>query len=112
MRCVVSKAPQRVLLFEPSANIPVCESSLLQHLLGERPLHIHDELQHLIVGLAREQNLACEQLIHHTPHAPNVQGVVCKKQSDLHTQGSTTKGTQLVVVRRVPTKLFCHLAQL
>ena len=50
----------RVHLHHPRESIPVCESTLLQHLLGEGTLHIHDQLQHLIVSLAWEQDLASE----------------------------------------------------
>jgi len=50
---------------------------LFQHLLGERPLDVHHELQHLVVGVAWEQNLAREQLIQHTTHTPHVHGEVC-----------------------------------
>ena len=57
--------------------LPVCESALFEHLLGEGALHIHDQLQHFVVGLAREQDLASEQLVDHTTHTPDVQGVVC-----------------------------------
>lgn len=58
-------------------DTPVSESSFLQHLLGERPLDVHDQLQHFVVGLAWEQDLASEQLIDDRPHAPDVQGVIC-----------------------------------
>lgn len=59
-------------------SLPVCESTLFQHLLWEGALHIHDQLQHLIVGFAWEQDFAGKQLVDHTTHAPDVQGMVCK----------------------------------
>lgn len=68
-------------MFDHIKPLPVCESALFQHLLWEGTLHVHDQLQHLIVGLAREQDLASEQLIDHTTHTPDVQGVVCRTPS-------------------------------
>ncbi len=62
---------------------PVSKGSLLQHLLGEGPLDIHDQLQHFIVGLAWEQNLASEQLIDDRAHAPDIQGVICSTRQGL-----------------------------
>ena len=64
-------------LCDRSKCLPVCESTLFEHLLGEGALHIHDQLQHLIVGLAWEQDLASEQLVDDTTHTPDVQGMVC-----------------------------------
>ena len=55
---------------------PVSEGSLLQHLLWEGPLDIHDQLQHFVVGLAWEQDLPSEQLIDDRAHAPDIQGVI------------------------------------
>ena len=50
----------RVHLHHAHESIPVCESTLLQHLFREGTLHVHDQLEHLIVSLAWEQDLASE----------------------------------------------------
>lgn len=77
-----------VFLFQRKTHVGVAlkvllmEGAALDHLLGERPLQIHEAPQHLIVGLTREQDLAGEELIDHTANTPNVHGVVCK-----HTPG-------------------------
>ena len=59
---------------------PVSEGSLLQHLLGEGPLDVHDQLQHFIVGLAWEQDLTSEQLIDDRAHAPDIKCVICSSR--------------------------------
>ena len=64
-----------------SNPIPVCEGALLQHLFWEGTFDIHDQLEHFIVCLAREQDLASEQLVDDTTHTPDVQRVVCTHPS-------------------------------
>ncbi len=70
---------------------PVSEGSLLQHLLREGPLDVHDQLQHFIVGLAWEQDLASEQLINDRAHAPDIQGMICSTRQGLVTPRMTKR---------------------
>lgn len=71
-----------VFLFQRKTHVGVAlkvflmESAALDHLLGERPLQIHEAPQHLIVGLTREQDLAGEELIDDTANTPDVHRVV------------------------------------
>lgn len=53
------------------------ELALLQHLLGEWPLGIHHQLQHLIVRAPRKQDAASEELKNHTANAPDIQRMIC-----------------------------------
>ena len=59
--------------------VPVCKDALLEHLLGEGPFDVHHQLEHLVVGLPREQDGPCEQLVDDAPHAPDVQSMICIK---------------------------------
>ena len=72
-----------IFLFQREAHVGVALKVLLMelsapdHLLREGPLHIHEMSQHLIIGLAWEEDLAREEFIDHTADAPDVHGVIC-----------------------------------
>lgn len=73
----------RVLLLQREAHVGVVlkvlvrKGRLLEHLLGEGPLDVHHELEHLVVGAPREQDLARVQLVDDAAHAPHVHGMLC-----------------------------------
>mmetsp|Transcript_14369 Transcript_14369/g.43393 ORF Transcript_14369/g.43393 Transcript_14369/m.43393 type:complete len:302 (+) Transcript_14369:1525-2430(+) len=52
------------------------ECPLAQHLLWKRALDVHHDLQHLVVGAARKEDLAGEKLVQDTSHAPHVHRIV------------------------------------
>ena len=74
---------QRVHLHETETHSRVilkmlqCKLPLLEHLLGEGPLYVHHQLQHLVVGPAREQDSASEELIDDAADAPDIHWMIC-----------------------------------
>ena len=83
-RCVYRTLGEGVSVEERKAHVgiilkvAVCEGALTKHLLGEGALDVHYQLEHLVVGLAVEEDLASEELIDDAANAPDVHGVVCK----------------------------------
>ena len=72
---------------------------LFEHLLGERSLQLHHELQHLVVAAARKQDLPCVQLVQAATNRPHVHGVVIREPQDcreqvVRSQDGTTEGLQ------------------
>ena len=63
-------------------EVPLHESSPLQHLLGEPALQVHHQLQHVVVAVAWEGDLAGEELVHHAPERPHVHGVTVRQAQD------------------------------
>mmetsp|Transcript_1379 Transcript_1379/g.3523 ORF Transcript_1379/g.3523 Transcript_1379/m.3523 type:complete len:368 (+) Transcript_1379:105-1208(+) len=53
----------------------VHEGALLEHLLGEWPLEVHHQFQHLVVRVPSKGDVSREELVDDAPHAPHVHGV-------------------------------------
>ena len=62
--------------------MPVLEHSLAGHLVRHLPLEFHHHLQHLVVRLAREQDLSGVELIDGAANRPHVKTVVILVAND------------------------------
>lgn len=58
------------------------ERAASDHFVGEFPLQIHEKLQHLIVGLAGEQDPARVEFVDGARGAPHIDGVVVGHAQD------------------------------
>lgn len=72
-------------------KVPVCKGAFAQHLLGEGALHVHHQLQHLVVAAAWEKDLARVQLVDDAADAPYVHGRVCKSKQKERVLSALTK---------------------
>lgn len=57
---------------EALVKVLIFEHALACHLVRHLPLQLHHQLQHLIIGLPRKQNLARVKLVDCAPHRPHV----------------------------------------
>mmetsp|Transcript_12892 Transcript_12892/g.32559 ORF Transcript_12892/g.32559 Transcript_12892/m.32559 type:complete len:310 (-) Transcript_12892:300-1229(-) len=71
----------RVRLLKEEGHVDVVvkmlvhEGALLEHLLGEWPLEVHHQFQHLVVRVPSKGDVSREELVDDAPHAPHVHGV-------------------------------------
>ena len=59
-----------------AVEVLVAEHALAHHLVRDLPLHVHHKLEHLIVGGAREQNLARVEFVDCAAHGEHVARMV------------------------------------
>ena len=85
--------PPDNLLIVHLVNVPVYEIVVLVKVLsGELPLpdhlvrdlaqHVHEELEHVVVGAAREEDSSCEELVKRAPNGPHVHCCPVRKSQD------------------------------
>ena len=67
---------------EGRIKMVVFEHSLASHLVRHLPLHLHHQLQHLIVGLPGKENLSSVEFINGAPHSPHVQAILILVAND------------------------------
>ena len=65
----------------------VLEKTLLDHLVGHLALQVHHQLQHVIVGLAGEEDLAGVELVDGAGRAPEIDGIVVGLADDWEGKG-------------------------
>ena len=58
------------------------EHSFAGHLVGHLALQLHHHLEHLVIGLSREEDLPSIELIDGTPHRPHVKTIVILVAND------------------------------
>ena len=60
----------------------VLEHSFASHLVRHLPFQLHHQFQHLVVGLAGEEDLASVELVDGAPHCPHVEPIVILVTND------------------------------
>jgi len=68
------------------------EDSLADDLIGHLSAKVHDEFQHLVVGLAREEYPGCVHLKDSGRRGPEVEAVVVTPPDDWTTNTSNIEG--------------------
>jgi len=65
-----------------AVKVLVFKHALADHLVGDLPLHVHHELEHLVVRRAREQDLTRVQLVDRAAHGEHVDRMVVADTDD------------------------------
>lgn len=75
------------------------EHGFFDHLVGHAPLHVKHQLQHLIVGFAREKNLPRVNLKNSTSHSPEVNHSIISSANDYKKMSTYNNSVSMVYIQ-------------